>query len=94
MPIYEYACDECQQECELLIRGSESGVSVVWNHYANAFADHRPPSFRRAARYAGIELLRRTLGAARAPGVDRDDCALRVLEFGIELVKSPPDQAG
>ena len=41
----------------------------------------------RAARYAGIELLRRTLGAARHPPVEADAAALAVLDSGLELVR-------
>ncbi|MCA9105107.1 MAG: zinc ribbon domain-containing protein [Pirellulaceae bacterium] len=26
MPLYEYRCQDCQRECELLIRGSEQPV--------------------------------------------------------------------
>lgn len=66
-------------------------VSSVWKKYANAFTKAEPPLFRDVARYAGIEMLRRTLGAARAPGVERDECAIRVLALGTRLIESPPD---
>ena len=40
-----------------------------------------------AARYAGIELLRRTLGAARVPAVAEDAASLAVVDAGIRLVR-------
>jgi 5-methylthioribose kinase len=36
----------------------------------------------RAGRYAGLELIRRTIGAARVAAVEGDEAALRVLERG------------
>jgi 5-methylthioribose kinase len=70
---------------------SVDDVSSAWNAYTDAFTKAKPPQFRDVARYAGIEVLRRTLGAARAPGVERDECASRVLALGTYLVESPPD---
>jgi 5-methylthioribose kinase len=72
---------------------SEPGgaVSSVWDAYANEFAKTKPPLFRDVARYSGIEMLRRTLGAARAPGIERDEYATGVLALGTRLVESPPD---
>lgn len=40
-----------------------------------------------AARYAGIELLRRTLGAARVPAVESDEASLAVVDSGLALVR-------
>ncbi len=71
--------------------GADSHIQPVWESYANAFTKKKAPLFRDVARYAGIEMLRRTLGAARAPGVERDECARRVIEVGIGLVEDPPD---
>jgi hypothetical protein len=38
-------------------------------------------------RYAGIELLRRTLGAARLPAVSSDAASLAVVDAGLALVR-------
>jgi 5-methylthioribose kinase len=46
--------------------------------------------FEDVARYAGLEMLRRTIGAARVPGVQRDEPALAVLEAALGLVRRPP----
>ncbi len=76
------------------IAGSrDCAAASLWKCYANAFTKVKPPLFRDVARYAGIEMLRRTLGAARAPGVERDECATRVLALGTEWIESPPDLA-
>ena len=40
-----------------------------------------------AARYAGVELLRRTIGAARVPAVEGETAALAVLDEGVRLVR-------
>jgi 5-methylthioribose kinase len=66
-------------------------VAPLWSSYSEAWGQAEGPRLRDVLRYAGIEMLRRTLGAARAPGVDRDDCALAVIERGCRLVESPPD---
>jgi len=46
--------------------------------------------FEDVARYAGLEMLRRTIGAARVPGVQQDEPALAVLEAALGLVRRPP----
>ena len=46
-----------------------------------------PEMAARTARYAGIELLRRTLGAARHPAVEADAASLAVLDSGLGLVR-------
>jgi len=74
--------------------GTDAVIAPVWNDYANTFTHKGTPSFEDVARYAGIEMLRRTLGAARAPGVERDECAARILEIAAGLVESPPGSAG
>ena len=38
-------------------------------------------------RYAGIELLRRTLGAARVPAVASDAASLAVIDTGLSLIR-------
>ena len=55
-----------------------------------AYADARgPASAAHAVRYAGLELIRRTIGAARSPAVSREDAALRVLAAGAAWARSP-----
>jgi 5-methylthioribose kinase len=61
-------------------------VDAAWSAWAQAFG--AGPAERRAvARYAGIELLRRTLGAARVPAVASDAASLRVVDAGLRLIR-------
>ena len=39
-----------------------------------------------AQRYAGLEMLRRTLGAARVPAVQAPEAALAVIAFALPLL--------
>jgi 5-methylthioribose kinase len=63
-------------------------VESAWRAYCGTAAE---VAFRDVARYAGIELLRRTLGAARMPWVERDAAAVRVLDAGLALTARPPE---
>jgi len=63
----------------------------TWRAYAGASRGDGQPRYRDVARYAGIELLRRTLGAARAPAVERDEAGLAVLDAALALVRNPPE---
>ena len=47
-----------------------------------------------AFRYAGLELLRRTIGAARVPAVENDGAALAVLARAVAWIRRPPSDAG
>ena len=67
-------------------------VTLFSSHYTEAHGTSALPTFRSAARYAGIEVLRRTLGAARAGAVMRDDASLRAVEIGRSLTLTPPDR--
>lgn len=64
------------------------GAAAAWDAYADAVGPSA--SFADAAAYAGIELLRRTLGAARVAAVDRDEAGLAVVDTGLRLVQAPP----
>lgn len=64
------------------VAAAQAWLDSVGPPGADAFAD--------AAVYAGIELLRRTLGAARATAVARDEAGLAVVDAGLRLVLAPP----
>lgn len=67
-------------------------VRAAWHAYAEADGAAAPLArFADAARYAGLELLRRTLGAARVAAVEEDEAGLRVVEAGLGLVRTPPE---
>jgi 5-methylthioribose kinase len=71
-----------------LARGDDASALV-----ARARAAYRAESacsaatLARAQRYAGLELIRRTIGAARAPAVASDEAGLRVLAAGRGWVR-------
>lgn len=64
-------------------------VGASWSAYLGATGTARP-RFEDVARYAGIELLRRTIGAARVPAVESDECGLAVLEAAVRWIRRPP----
>ncbi len=66
-------------------------LEVAWSAYREAGGGASFPSL---ARYAGIELLRRTIGAARVPWAERDAAGERLLDAGIALATSPPADPG
>jgi len=68
-------------------------AELAWAAYASASAPSEDASFAAAAVHAGIELLRRTLGAARVPAVERDEAGLAVVDAGLRLVQNPPSSA-
>jgi 5-methylthioribose kinase len=63
-------------------------ASSCWRAYAAAHAAPALPELAEVLCYAGLELLRRTIGAARVPAVADDEAGLRVIDAGIELVRS------
>jgi 5-methylthioribose kinase len=67
-------------------------VRRTWDVYASAFAGEGRPAYPDVARYAGIEMLRRTIGAARVTAVERDEAGLAVLDAALPLVREPPDR--
>jgi 5-methylthioribose kinase len=58
-----------------------------WQAYAGAHGAAGLPALADALRYAGLELLRRTIGAARVPAVADDDAGLRTIDAGVVLVR-------
>ncbi len=68
---------------------AQAPVSAAWASYRSAFVGDGEPNARDVARYAGLELLRRTIGAARVAAVESDEAGLRVLERGIEWIREP-----
>ena len=69
-----------------------AATAAAWEAYASAHGSAGLPRFADAARYAGLELLRRTLGAARVGPVEEDEAGLRVVEAGLRLVRTPPEE--
>lgn len=60
-------------------------IAAAWEAYSDA-AGAGPERRAEANRYAGIELLRRTLGAARLAAVEAPGASLAVLDFAQTLL--------
>jgi len=69
---------------------ARDAAEAAWAAYAEGFGASGHPDFAVAAVYAGVELLRRTLGAARVPAVESDAAGLAVVAAGLRLVQNPP----
>jgi 5-methylthioribose kinase len=71
-------------------RGEPAAVAPAlrktWASYREASGPECAVRSEDVARYAGIELLRRTLGAARLPAVASDIASLAVVETGLRLL--------
>lgn len=63
-------------------------LAECWDAYAGAHGAAGLPALADALRYAGLELLRRTIGAARVAVVADDDAGLRVVDAGLALVRT------
>jgi 5-methylthioribose kinase len=66
-------------------------VASLWREYASAQGPSHLPAFRDVARYAGLELMRRTIGAARVEAALETAGALAVLETAEVWVRTPPE---
>jgi 5-methylthioribose kinase len=64
-------------------------VGPAWESYCAA---HGPghPDFAEVARYAGLEVVRRTIGAARLPSLEDPDAALGALDRAVGWITRPP----
>jgi 5-methylthioribose kinase len=64
-------------------------LAACWDAYRQTHGVEGAPALADALRYAGFELLRRTLGAARVPAVASDEAGLHTVAAGLALVRSP-----
>jgi 5-methylthioribose kinase len=63
-------------------------VDATWRAYvAERGAD--APTFAEVARYAGLEVLRRTVGAARVTAVESVEASLAAIDWGERQVRAP-----
>ncbi len=65
---------------------ADAAIHGAWRAYASAMSDVDASLHPRAVRYAAIEMLRRTLGAARVAAVEEEAAALRVVDFASALL--------
>jgi 5-methylthioribose kinase len=73
--------------------GVPGSVAVLWSAYQGS-AGGAALRFEDVTRYAGFELLRRTIGAARVAAVEGDDAGLAVLESALRWIGEPPASPG
>ena len=64
------------------------GVRAIWRAYGESGG---PARHEDVARYAGLEVLRRTIGAARVAAVEDPETGAAALDCARELVCHPPD---
>ncbi|MDJ0785539.1 MAG: phosphotransferase [Myxococcota bacterium] len=72
---------------------SSESVETAWDAYAEAHGKAALCDFPDVARYAGLEMLRRTIGAARVPCVESDEAGLRVIDAALCWILTPPERA-
>lgn len=65
-------------------------LAALWEAYAEAHGLEARIDFAEAALYAGIEVLRRTLGAARVAAVASEEASLAAVDVGLRWVTAPP----
>ncbi len=68
-------------------RSARPLLARAWRSYAEA--RDGGPALAEAVRYAGLELIRRTIGAARAAAVTDDEAGLRALAVGTAWLREP-----
>lgn len=74
-----------------LARGEAIPTALLrntWDGYSRSAGSAAAPIVE-SLRIAGLELIRRTIGAARVSAVARDDAGMRVLDAGVEWVRTP-----
>lgn len=64
-------------------------ASALWDAYTTASRTAVVP-FADVARYAGLEMMRRTIGAARVKAVESAEASLRAIDIAERLVQEPP----
>lgn len=66
-------------------------LAATWGAYVSSHGATGLAPYAEVARYAGLELLRRTIGAARVAAVARPDAALAVLRCAEAWIRRPPE---
>jgi len=62
----------------------------IWTAYRAALGGASRVRFDDVARYAGLEMMRRTIGAARVAAVESTAASLRAIDVADRLVRNPP----
>jgi len=67
-------------------------VASTWTAYSDRLGGTLEVPFARVARYAGMEMLRRTIGAARIEAAVTPEPGLRILERACAWLHEPPSE--
>lgn len=70
---------------------SAGRITELWQVYRDALGDGRSVPFRSVARYAGLEIARRAIGAARVGVLDSGQATVRAIDFAEPLIVRPPE---
>ncbi|MEW6272837.1 MAG: hypothetical protein AB1689_26465 [Thermodesulfobacteriota bacterium] len=70
------------------LRAAGGVAGATWQAYVGA-AGPEPPAFADVVRYAAIEIMRRTIGAARVEAVRATPCALAAVALASSLMRGP-----
>jgi 5-methylthioribose kinase len=70
------------------LESAAADVDSIWSAYR---AGGGPARHADVVRYAGLEILRRTIGAARVAAVADAEVGVAALDYARELVCNPPD---
>ncbi len=62
----------------------------IWAGYVQALGVSGTVLFADVARYAGLEMMRRTIGAARVPAVRSAEASLAAIDLAQQIVRQPP----
>lgn len=68
------------------IEPTPPAVDAAWDAYTRASDPAECPDYDEVNRYAAIELLRRTLGAARTPATEKESNAVKLIRFSLEQI--------
>lgn len=68
---------------------ADTALRAAWQAYREANQQANASVALGALRYAGIELLRRSIGAARVAALATDEASLAVVDTGLRLVREP-----
>ena len=69
---------------------ARGAVTGIWEEWAAARGSGAENAFAEAARIAGFEVMRRTIGAARVAAVEADAAGLSAVELAARLIRRPP----
>ncbi len=69
-------------------------VASAWTAYCHRLDGALDVPFSQVARYAGVEMLRRTIGAARIDAAATPEVGLRILERACAWLREPPTEPG